>query len=1082
MKHSRFSRLWIFCCLLAGSMISNLSAQIAGRINGRAIDPSGAAVANVRLILTATATGLSRSGVTGADGFYEFADVLPGKYTLTAEAPGFQKQVISNITLEVAQVLRQDLNLVLGAASERVEVTASAVALQTEDSQIGGVVETKAVNDLPLNGRDFTQLMILLPGASEGTPSGTTGKHYVERVAGLSFTVNGQRSNYNQFLIDGFMAKEVQSGTAAVSPIIDSLMEFREQSSNYSAQFGIEAGGQVNTVLKSGTNDLHGALWEYLRNDDFDSNDFFSNLSGRSKGEYRRNQFGGAGGGPVILPKYNGRDRTFIYGAVEGTRVIQGVTPLLTTVPTVTQRQGIFSTPIKDPLTGINFPNNQIPENRISSINSTILQKWVPLPNNGTGTLNWYANFPSSLSGFYSNWRIDQRVSGKDSIFGHYLFNDTRYDWAKTFPTDGTTDNTRGQNVLVHWTHIFGPHMLNDLHAGYSRFFETEFEVREYKENVVRELGISGLCEMPGCWGIPQENVTGYQFFGEHGGVQPRSGPRGWSNQFYQIQDSVSRQSGSHSTSFGIALNQNFDNFVQVITPRGNYSYDGRFTGGAGNLNNALADYLLGIPFTTALANTLSNAHWRYKSFQPFVQDDWRVSSELTINLGFRYEINKWPRPKRNDMVTLLLNPAQGTAQLVTAQNPGNLPHTLKYMDWHNLDPRVGFAYSPKALRGKTVIRAAYGIFTQREGINSFSNEAGNPPFQQTATITINSVATDPLYFGNFNLANPWALAGTALPTITTMPQDFKNGRVQQWNFNIQQRITSSMLLDVAYVGNHDSHLALLTVINNRPPGPGPTTTNKPFPAYAGISFIRSVGDTNYNGLQVKLEKRYSNGVQFISSYTYSKCIDNGPGTNVGEGGTFAQDAVNNLRGARGPCAQDARQRYSLSGIYALPFGKGKQFLSGISRAGDTLLGGWQFNGILTLRSGQPFTVVMSSDIANVGGTTWANAVGDPNHGPQTISKWFNTSAFVAPAQYTFGNEGRDTVVGPPVNNLDFSLFKVFTVTEHKSFQFRGELFNALNHSQFALPAATLGVPTFGQISSTLHPARQIQLSLKFLF
>jgi hypothetical protein len=565
--------------------------------------------------------------------------------------------------------------------------------------------------------------------------------------------------------------------------------------------------------------------------------------------------------------------------------------------------------------------------------------------------------------------------------------------------------------------------------------------------------------------------------------VQPRSGPRGWSNQFYQIQDSLSREAGAHSLSVGVALNQNFDNFVQVITPRGNYSYDGRFTGGAGNLNNAMADYLLGIPYTTALSNSLSNAHWRYKGFVPFIQDDWRISRELTINFGFRYEINEWPRAKRNDIVTLVLNPSQGTAQLVPGQHPGNLPHTLKYMDWHNLDPRIGLAYSPKALGQRTVFRLAYGIFTQREGINSYSNEAGNPPFQQTATININSVPTDPLYFGNFSLASPWALATTALPTITTMPPDCVNGRVQQWSFDVQQLLTSSMLLDVDYVGNHDSHLALLTVVNNRPPGPGPTTSNKPYPAYNGISFIRSIGDANYNGLQVRLERRYSNGVQFINSYTYSKCIDNGPGTNVGEGGAFVQDAVNNLRGARGPCSQDARQRYSLSGIYALPFGKGRPFLSGMSRAGDAMLGGWQLNGILTLRSGQPFTVVMSSDVANVGGTTWANAVGNPNAGaPRTIYQWFNKAAFVSPAQYTFGNEGRDMVVGPPVNNLDFSLFKALTLAEHKDIQFRAEFFNGLNHAQFALPAATLGVPTFGQISSTLHPARQIQLSMKLLF
>jgi hypothetical protein len=496
-----------------------------------------------------------------------------------------------------------------------------------------------------------------------------------------------------------------------------------------------------------------------------------------------------------------------------------------------------------------------------------------------------------------------------------------------------------------------------------------------------------------------------------------------------------------------------------------------------------MADFLLGIPYSTALGNSFANAHWRYNTYAPFIQDDWRVSSELTVNLGFRYEINQRPRAKRNDIVTLLLNPSNGTAQLVTGQNPGNLPPTLKYMDWHDFDPRVGFAYSPKALGGKTVVRAAYGIFSQREGQNSYANEANNPPFQQSATIAINNVPTDPLYFGNYSQTNPWGLATAALPTITTMPPDFLDGRVQQWNFDIQQSLTSSMLLDVDYVGNHDSHLALLTVANLRAPGPGTTTSNKPYPAYSGISMIRSIGDANYNGLQVKLEKRYSKGLQFISSYTYSKCIDNGPGTNSGESGVFAQDATHNLHGARGSCSQDARQRYSLSGVYALPIGKGQAIFSSASRVEDAILGGWQFNGILTLRSGQPFTVVMSSNVANDGGTTWANAVGNPNSGgARSIYQWFNTAAFVSPAQYNYGNEGRNMVVGPPVNNLDLSLFKAFTVTEHKSFQLRAEWFNALNHTQFAAPAATLGVPTFGQISSTLHTARQIQLSLKFLF
>jgi hypothetical protein len=894
--------------------------------------------------------------------------------------------------------------------------------------------------------------------------------------------VNGQRQDYNEFLIDGFMAKEVQDGTNAVSPIIDSLMEFRVQSSNYSAQFGTEAGGQINTVLKSGTNELHGTVWEYLRNDDLDANDFFSNLSGRARGEYRRNQFGAAAGGPVLLPKYDGRNRTFIYGAFEGTRIVQGVTPLLTSVPTVNQRQGIFTTSIKDPLSGVPFPDNQIPASRISSMNNTILQKWVPLPNNGNGTLNWYANYPSSTHALYSNWRIDQRISDKDRIFGHYIFNDTSFNWAKTFPTDGTADNTRGQNVLLDWTHIFDPRTLNDFHMGYSRFFEFEFEAREYKEDVLKELGVLGLSEAPASWGIPQENITGFQFWGEHGGGQPQSAPRGWSNEVYQIQDALSHQAGSHSISLGGAANQNFDNFPQTYTPRGNYSYDGRFSGGAGTQNNAMADYLLGIPYSTSISTIEGSPHFRYKTFAPFVQDDWRISSELTVNLGFRWEINERPRAKHNDIVSVVLNPAAGTAQLITGQDPGKFPPTLMFMDWHDFDPRAGFAYSPKALHRKAVFRAAYGIFTQRESANSWINMSGNPPFIPRPVITLNTIPTDPLYFGNYDQRNPAALVTASLPAIKTMPQNLLDGRVQQWNFDIQQSLTPSMLLDIAYVGNHDSHLAITTILNQRPPGPGTTTSNKPYPAYNTITLLNSVGDANYNGLQVKLEKRYSSGLQFISSYTYSKCIDNGSGTSIGEAGVTIQDP-NNLRGARGPCSQDARQRYSLSGVYALPFGKGKPLLNTISRAADILIGGWQFNGILTVRSGQPFTVTMSSDIANDGGTTWANVLGNPNSGgARTIYQWFNTAAFVAPAQYHIGNEGRNQVIGPPVSNMDLSLFKGFAITEHKSIQFRSEFFNALNHTQFALPAATLGVPTFGQISSTLHAARQIQLSLKFLF
>src|SRR5579872_1581860 len=1072
MIHHPFSRLYVVAAL-AGAFVSYSMAQEAARISGQVTDQSGAPVPNVSLTLTENNTQVSRVGHTGVDGIYEFADVAPGNYTLQANATGFRKQVISNVNLEVAQVRRLDLKLQLGAINESVDVTASSVALQTEDSQVGGVVENKAVNDLPLNGRDFTQLMILMPGAVEGSSGNVTAGHYAERVAGTAFSVNGQHSNYNEFLIDGFMAKEVQDGTNAVSPIIDSLREFRVQSSNYSAQFGTEAGGQINTVLKSGTNELHGSAWEYLRNDDFDANNFFNNLSGVSKAEYRRNQFGIAAGGPVLLPKYDGRNRTFIYGAFEDTRIIKGSTQL-TTVPTAAERQGIFPGPVMDPLTGMPFPNNTIPTARFNSITTQILAKYVPLPNNGAGTFNYISNYPFTTGALYSNWRIDHRFSAKDSIFGHYLFNDTAYTYPKLFPTDGVADDIRGQNVLGAWTHIFGPNTINEFRIGYSRFFENEFQSFEGKENVVQELGIQGLCENPQCWGIPQQSVTGFAGFGEHGG-QAASGPRGWFNHVYQIQDSYSHQAGSHSLSTGLVVGRNFDNFREAIDPRGAYSYNGVFTG------QPFGDYLLGLPFSTTLNTTIFDPHFRYNNAAPFFQDDWRVSSALTINLGLRYEWNGRPESKSKTVSGVLFS--QGAAQLVTAQNPGGLPSSLVYNDYHDIAPRIGFAYNPQALGGRTVFRAAYGVFYQRESANTWADTAIDAPFVQNATINLNNTPGSPLYFANFNMTNPYAIATPATSTVYAIDPHFLDARVQQWTFNIQQSLTPSTILQIAYVGNHDSHMPRETDPNQPLPGPGPVAARRPYPSFGAIYYLDSNGNSSYNGLQVELEKRYSNGLQFISSYTYSKCIDDTPGTIVGEGGVRFQNNYN-FHGARGLCAQDARQRYSFSGVYDLPFGKNRHYLSNASFVEDLILGGWQINGILTLRTGQPFTVVMASDVSNTADlSTWANVVGSPNSvSNRSINEWFNIAAFASPAQYTFGNEGRNVVEGPGVNNLDVSFFKNFPVAEQRSFQFRAEFFNSLNHAQFALPGATLGTAQFGKISSLSHDPREIQLSLKFLF
>jgi hypothetical protein len=489
-------KIFLWAAIMLGLGIANrATAQQAATITGRIVDPSGAAVANVLVAIEENSTGLKRSIMSDESGLYTFANVAVGTYTLTASREGFRNAVARDVATQVAQVLRLDVTLQLGALAEKVDVTAVSPMLQTSDSQLGGVVETKAIVDLPLNGRSFTQLMVLMPGAVERT-GGTVAGQLGARASGTAFSVNGQRSTTNQYLIDGFMAKEVQHGATAVEPIIDALREFRVQSSNYTAEFGSEAGGQINAVLKSGGNQLHGSVWEFLRNDKLDANNFFNNRAGVARAPFRRNQFGASAGGPVILPGYNGRNRTFIFGAYEGSRVSKGITQL-TTVPNAQIRAGNFSgltTTVRDPLTGQPFPGNIIPADRINAISRTILEKYVPLPNvAGAQTFNWISNDPQRISSEQFNWRIDHRFSDSDSIFGHYLFGDTAFGYPRLFPTDAARQGLRGQNALIAYTHVFGSRTVNEARIGFSRYSQNEYQGRAGTENVVQTLGLCAV-------------------------------------------------------------------------------------------------------------------------------------------------------------------------------------------------------------------------------------------------------------------------------------------------------------------------------------------------------------------------------------------------------------------------------------------------------------------------------------------------------------------------------------------------------------------------------------------------------------
>ncbi|HEU0138347.1 MAG TPA: carboxypeptidase regulatory-like domain-containing protein [Bryobacteraceae bacterium] len=1058
--------------LIAAFLTIPLGAQEAGSIQGRVVDPQGATVPNVKVTLEQEGTGNTRSAIAGSDGLYSFAIVPVGIYTITAEAPGFKRAIVPSVRVEVAQRVQMDFALEIGAVTETVQVTSSAPQLQTADSQIGAVVETKAITDLPLNGRNFTQLMVLMAGSTERS-GGTVAGHYGERAAGTAFSVNGQRQTANQFLINGFMAKEVQHGTNSVEPIIDALQEFRVQSTNYSAEFGTEAGGQINAVMKSGTNQFHGTAWEFLRNDRLDANNFFNNRTGTERPAFRRNQFGVSGGAPLLLPKYDGRNRTFLFGAYEGTRVRKGITQL-TTVPSAELRSGNLSSlpTVRDPLTGQPFPNNTIPSNRINPIMAAILERYVPLPNR-TGVFNWISTDPQRIDVEQYNWRIDHRFSETDSIFGHYIFEDTDFRYPKLFPTDGASQKFRGQNALISWTHLMGANSVNDFRVGFSRFIQNEFQARAGRVNVVRELGMEGLCEIPSCWGIPQMNVTGFASFGEHGG-QSVSGPRAWRNEAYQWQDSFYHTRGSHSIKFGVIVRRHRDNFPEAIYPRGAYSFNGFLTG------QPFGDFLLGYPRNTQTSIDVFSPHFRYTVAEPWFQDDWRVTPELTLNLGLRYEWAGRPLSKDNSISTVIFD--ESGARLITARDPQGYPSALAYDDFNNFAPRIGFAWTPKFLGSKTVFRGAYGIFYQRELANTWVDLAINDPFIRQTNINLETDASSPYHFARYDLSRPTALAPPTPLLTFSVDTDWKDGQVHQWNFNIQQSLGFDTVLQVAYVGNRGLRLPWATLPNQAAPGPGPIQPRRPYPDFGVVNGLGSRGDSNYHGLQIQGEKRYSKGLLFMAGYTFAKCISNSDSTFVGEG-TSIQNG-RDFSQQRGLCTQHFSHRYTLSWLYDLPFGRGKAFLGNAPRPVEAILGNWQINGILTLRSGSPFTVGQPGDAPNTGeGSPRPDQVGDANDiEERTVDRFFNTDAFAQADAFRWGTAGRNTVIGPGINNWDFSVFKSFAIDEARRIQFRAEFFNLFNHAEFGFPGASFGTAQFGRISGTSRDPRDIQLSLKFLW
>jgi hypothetical protein len=1067
-------RLQVASVLSALLMIGTAPGPAYGQQNasivGTVRDSSGGVMPGTKVTATSAETGLARVMLTNAEGNYVLASLGVGTYTVSAELPGFKTQVVEKVKLDVNQTVRVDLVLEVGELAERVVVAGISRLLQTDDAQLGTLIENTKVLNLPLNGRNFTQLSVLVAGAVESRGNAAGDHLGGDRGAGLGFSVHGQRSNYNGFMLDGAVVKEYQHESPAFSPSIDALQEFRVETSNYSAEFGAEAGAHVNMVIKSGTNELHGTLYEFHRNDALSARNFFAS----DTPDFQRNQFGGTLGAPVV------RNKLFFFGSYEGARIGSGLT-FNGRVPDGRTRAGDFSDllpkdiQIIDPLTGQPFPDNVIPPDRIDPIARRILSEFVPLPNRPGETENWRQSDTAVIHSDQFIARLDYNPSRKDQVFGRYILEDFSNVSAKVFPTDGFSKDGRGQNLTLGWTHIAGNRLVNELKLGHNRFVQDELVARAFKRNAVSELGMEGLCtEAPACWGLPQIGVTGFLGFGEHGQGQAESGPRGWRNKIYELSDTVSYVRGAHHLRFGGRVQRLMDDFPEVIWPRGVFSFDGRFTnpGGQASADTSMADFLLGLPRASMRSIDLFAPDFRSWAFFPWLQDDWRITRDLTLNLGLRYELNGRPVSRTDTISTVDFSGDEAT--LVTAQDRGQFgyPRSLIEQDRNNVAPRIGLAWNPAT---RLVVRGGYGVFYQKESANTWVDLAINPPFiRQTSRILEASEVS------GFELRRAFAgIEGIPL-LVFAIDRNWRDAYVQQWHLNVQVQPTTDWVLQVGYVGNAGTSLPRTYDINQAVPGPGSVQSRRPFANFGTINMFDSQGESSYHGLELQAQRRYSGSLGLLAAYTLSRCLDDTRGTFIGEAGAGFQNA-RDLRADKGLCNQDVRQRLTASVVYDLPFGPGRALGGGATGLTRHLIGGWRVTGIVTLRSGYPFTVFALGDRANVGsGQIRANLVGDPAAESPTLERFFNTAAFANPAG-TFGDLGRNTMIGPSFKNVDFSVIKAFDQWGTRGLELRAEFFNLFNHPNFGIPGSVVGSPTFGRLTSAF-PGRDIQLGVKFLF
>jgi Carboxypeptidase regulatory-like domain len=1124
-----FFVLW---CLM-GLVVAGFGQSNYAVVTGTVADSQSLPLVGATVQFKAQSTGAIRVLTTNGSGLFSASALPPDDYELTVESAGFAS-VNQVLHLEVGEKLAIEIGLKLGAVKEGVRVNAAADVLRTTDASVGEVVERQSVQELPLNGRMLVDLVLTVPGVHVGfgAQTGETNPLYWRPGQRSAIVIGGSRPNANFFLLDGATNTDPTFNTQNLSPSPDAVMEFQVETSSYTADMGGAGGGQINIVTRAGTNQYHGTAYEFLRNGSMDATTFGS----MGNNHLVQNNLGASFGGPLL-----GRDKkSFFFLNYEGLRLVQADAQTLT-VPTTDEMKGDFSMSnarIFDPTTAVanpnydptkptgpnnfpytrsQFPNNQIPLNRINSQLEAFLMQNLPMPNmtmgSGVDSNNYLDIRNERHSEDQGTVRVDHIFQNNHTVLGRYSVS-AEHGFSPSSGITSTTENLPGfgvnfdnlsQQAVATWNHVFSSTKLNTVSLAFSRLAMDRTSQNDGVNDFVTQLGIQGVAfGGRGAWGAPWFAAQGYTGIGDTFAATPM---HAWDTTA-ELRDTFAWQRGQHNVKFGGDFRRYIWPMWGFFQNRGYYQYTNGYTTEFGyndGSGSGMASLLLSLPAVKQRQAGVPQMNLRNWGWDAFAEDSWQVTSTTTVNIGLRYEYTSPLYDRGNTNSNLIFK--NGLPEIFIGGEQG-YPRGLMYSNKHNFAPRIGIA---KNLPGAgLVFRAAYGIFFTPVDENTWCNQRHNVPYVFPETQQADNF-TPPatLFSSGLNFGTPVLGNGSLKPTTVSFTAFDPNAPaqyVQQWNTQLEKSFNGNTSLAVGYLGARGFHLQRAHLINNAPAGPGPIGPRRPFPTISfvngtvltpssdpgaiiqsqtlPVSTINRLEDTAqswYDAAYVNVRRRYSHGLSFLANYTFAKTLTNAPDFRSPMDESAIPQNNNDLAAEKGPGC-DVRHRFALSSVFDIPAYASYTWTRMITEH-------WHFSTIYQAQSGMPLTISVFGDTANSGTVLGenpirANVTGQPlfGAGTRTAKDWFNPAAFSTPAAYTFGDVGRNSVYGPPMQTLDFALARTFRLTERASLQFRGEAFNALNKVNFGTPNRYVNTPQFGTITMAMTPGREIQLSARLSF